>query len=358
MAEQFIGETIAISVVIASIVLAGILIGIGRGFGYKRVEYFGTEEFIQSLINAAIVGSFALISGLVSTVSSAVAIEGCSEGATIAQLACTLGSVNAGLFALFQQLVSVLGLLGYYQSMSLDFGAFSISPFTNLAAVSDGLSLQLLSLNVIMILVELNRQMAIFIGQNSLALILPVGLVLRTFFATRKVGGFLIALALGLLVFYPVFVLVFPSPVQEIANATTMMQNLTSNNYYATVPVIDLNDNYAIAGKLDLMSGRCSPASFNFSLLNLTGNMTNTTELDNRTYCDNFLIKQNLTQNVTVDLSGDLTMISQAGTNAVSRSFLYSVIAPIFSLIITIVFVREVALLLGSEIGLRTIASV
>lgn len=360
MAEEFVGIGIAVMVVTASIVLSGILIGVGRAFGYKRVEYFGVEEFLQSLVNAAIIGSFAAIIELIGAVASSVTLETCATGSIVAQLSCTLASVNSALFGLFQQLVMVLNLLGYYQGMALDFGAFSIAPFANLSAVASALSLQLLSLNVIIILVELNRQLAIFIGQNALGLIFPIGLVLRTFFATRKVGGFLIALALGLFVFYPVFVLVFPNPVEELTNATALMKNFTNNSYYATVPVIDLNDNYAIAGKLDVLSGRCNPQSFNFSLLNLTNmtNMTNMTELNNRTYCDNFLIQQNLTQNVSADFSGDLTLIIQATSSALSRSLLYAVIAPIFSLIVAIVFVREVAQILGSEIGLKTIASI
>jgi hypothetical protein len=360
MAESFIGVEVAVQVVFASVILAGMMWGVGRAFGYKRLELFGFEEFIQSIINSAIIGSFAAIIELVGVVSSTAVSETCSEGNVITQLSCTLGSLNNSLFLLFQELIRVLNILGYYQSISLDFGAFLISPFVNLGSVSSLLSLQLLAVNLIMILVVLNSQIASFIGQNALGLLFPIGLVLRTFFATRRVGGFLIALAVGLFIFYPAFTLVFPNPEPEVQNATALMENFTNNTFYATVPVIDLNDNYAIAGKIDVMSGKCDPSNYTY---------TNTTNTSNTSsYCDDFIQQYyNLTNftnatflsvNESYDFSGDLTLITQRNGNAISKSTLYAVIAPLFSLIITIVFVRELANILGSEIGLKTIASI
>ncbi|MFN7991764.1 MAG: hypothetical protein U0R44_06435 [Candidatus Micrarchaeia archaeon] len=363
MAESFVGVEIAVIVVTASIVLAGILVGIGRATGYKRIEVFGIEELIQSMINAAIIGSFAAIIELVGVVSSNVVNDSCSTGNVIFQLSCTLDRLNVSLFRLFQELVNMINILAYYQTLSLDFGSFSISPFHNLDSVSNTLSLQLLSINWIMILVGLNSQIATFIGQNALGLLFPVGLVLRTFFATRKVGGFLIALSIGLFVFYPTFVLVFPNPENDLNNSTAAVVNFTNNSYYATLPIVDLNGDYAIAGKLDILSGRCDPSRFNIT--NET-NVSNTTTL-----CDDFLQGQyNLTlnnstngtqsvyNNVTIDFSSDITRIAQSNSSTLSKSLLYAVIAPIFSLIITIVFVKELANILGSEIGLRTIASI
>lgn len=366
MAESFVGIEVAVIVVTASIVLAGILVGLGRAFGFKRVELFGLEELIQSIINAAIIGSFAAIIELVGVISSSVVSETCSAGNVISQLSCSLGHLNDSLFLLMQGQMRILNLVGFYQGLSLDFGSFSISPLANLSSVSDALSSQLLMTNLVMMLVELNTQIALFIGQNALALLFPVGLVLRTFFATRKVGGFMIALAIGLYVFYPTFILVFPDPLPDIANTSIAVENFTNNSFYATAPVIDLNGNYAIAGKLDLLSGRCDPRDYNIStwvgLVNGT-NVTLSTNVSNTTTkCDDYLLAQNWTSNVTAnyrtDMSGDLTLIIQDTGDSLAKSLLYSVIAPIFSLIVTVVFVRELANILGSEIGLKTIASI
>jgi hypothetical protein len=366
MAESFVGIEVAVIVVTASIVLAGILVGLGRAFGFKRIELFGLEELIQSIINAAIIGSFAAVIELVGVISSSVVSETCSKGNVIAQLSCTLGNLNDALFSLMQGMIKLLNIVGYYQNLALDFGTFSVSPFSNLSSVSDALSQQLLNINTIMMLVELNTQIAAFIGQNALALLFPVGLVLRTFFATRKVGGFMIALAIGLYVFYPTFILVFPDPVPDIVNSTILVENFTNNSFYAAAPVIDLNGNYAIAGKLDLLSGRCNPADYNLSTWVVLENGTNVTHSTNvsntTTMCDDYLLSQNWTSNVTAnhttDISGELTMILQSDGNSLAKSALYSVIAPIFSLVVTFVFVKELANILGSEIGIKTLASI
>ncbi|MEW6035740.1 MAG: hypothetical protein AB1529_03950 [Candidatus Micrarchaeota archaeon] len=354
MAESFVGIEIAVFVVTASIALAGILWGVGRAFGWKKLELFGVEELMQSIINAAIIGSFAAVIELVGLVSSEVVGESCKEGNVIAQLTCTMQGLNDSLFVMLQELLRTLNLIGYYQGLSLDFGQFAVAPFANLGPVSDSLSLQLLSLNWLMILVELNTQIALFISQNALGLLFPVGLVLRTLFATRKVGGFLIALAIGLYIFYPTFILVFPNPQPDVERAALTMGNFTNNTFYATAPLIDLNDNYAIAAKLDILSMRCNPHAFNIT--NVT-NVTNTT-----TACDDFLQAQNMTsnvtQNMTFDFTGDITVAVQSNSNAISKTSLYAVVAPIFSLVISIVFVKELANILGSEIGLRTIASI
>ena len=200
-------------------------------------------------------------------------------------------------------------------------------------------------------------QIAVFIGGNALGLLFPVGLVLRTMFATRKVGGFLIALAIGLYLFYPTFVLIFPDPQAEINQSAMLMENFTNNSFYATPPVIDLNDNYAIAGKFDILSGRCHPDMFNIT--NTTLNISNSSLL---MACNQTLADYNITnltaQNVSIDFTGDLTEIAQSNNAAISKSLLYSVIAPIFSLLVTMIFVKELASLLGSEIGLKTIASI
>jgi len=357
MAGEFPGVEIAVIIVSASIVLAGILIGLGKAFGYRRIESFGMEELLQSIINAAIIGSFAAIIELVAAVSATIVTPRCSEGVVVEQLICTLGNLNDSLFSLFQELVQVLNLLGYYQSLALDFGAFAIAPFENIASVSTVLTAQLLSLNVIMILVGLNAQISEFIGANALGLLFPVGLVFRTFFATRKVGGFLIALALGLYVFYPTFVLIFPDTQESLNQSTMLMQNFSSNSFYAAVPLVELNDNYAIAGKIDLMSGRCfeenltnstmcNETLINYGLRKNTSNMTNITTWET------------VLPNQSIDFTSDLTEIAQSNTNSLSQTLLYAVVAPLFSLLITIVFVKELASFLGSEIGLKTIASI
>jgi len=336
MPEEFVGMEIATIVVTASIVLAGILIGVGRAFSYKRVENFGIEEFIQSLINAAIIGAFAAIVQLINSVSSSVVEGACGTGTTVLeQLVCIMERTNANLFLLFQETVRLTNMLGYYQSLNLNFSLFSIQPFSNLSSISLLFSAQILLLQLLMVFVELNIQILNFIGENALLLLFPVGLVFRTFFATRRLGGFLIGLAIGAYLLYPSFVIIFPDPQPDVANATANVTEFNTKSFYATVPIIDLNDNNAIAAKLDVMSGRCFDSNSPQCVAAVQGHSRE-----------------------EVDFVGDLTVVAQKNTIAISKVLLYLVVAPLFSLIITLIFIKEITKILGSEIGLDIIKTV
>ncbi len=349
MAEQYVGMSIAVIIVAASIAFAGILIGVGRAFGYRRVENFGVEELAQSVINAAIIGALASIIALVSGISSASVGELCGSGDAPVQLACVLDGVKTGLFSLLAQTARAAEIVGYYQTLKLDFAVFSIQPFANLSSVAGILSGQLFTMQLLLMLIELNIQMLNFVAQNSLLLLLPVGLVLRTLFVTRKAGGFLIALALGLYLFYPSFVLVFPDPSPSVANSTQIASDFTNNSLYATVPVIDLNGNYAIGGKLDLMSGRCPAYEY-------AGNLTNASAYNSSSLCYNYTAGMAAAGN-RPDFTGDLTVLTQSNSDSMAKVLLYSVLAPLMSLAVTFVFVYEVGKMLGSEIGLSSVIS-
>jgi hypothetical protein len=192
--------------------------------------------------------------------------------------------------------------------------------------ISGILSSQVLMLNTLLILVNLNAQIVAFFAASALTVFFPVGLLLRSFFATRRIGGFLIGLALGLYVLYPAFVLAFPIP--SIDAEVTQLKQFNSNPFYSTVPIINVG-NKAIAEKMDNMSSKSIATVFT----TIENNSINVTT--NRTY--------------TADLNGDLTMITQSNANAISKVLLYAVIAPLVSLIITFVFIKELSSVLGGE---------
>jgi len=339
-----VGLSVAGIIVTASIILAGILFGLGRGLSQKRIENFGKDELLQSIINAAIIGAFATIISMISGISATLVSGSCTDGDAPIQLSCALTSIKASLFSLFTETLKANEMLGYYQSLVLDFNAFSIQPFSNLSSVSNVFSSQILTMQVLLMLVELNVQILGFVASNALLLILPIGIVLRSFFATRRAGGFLIALSIGLYVLYPAFIMIFPNPEPDLLNATLALENFTNNSVYATMPVIDLNDNYAIAGKLDLMSGRCA------------NNMSNSSLCQN--YTSAYLSGSNSSAVPAPDFTGDLTLITQNNSDSISKVLLYSVVAPLLSLILTIIFVKELGDVLGSEVGFSTFSSI
>ncbi|MEM3075244.1 MAG: hypothetical protein QW590_00250 [Candidatus Bilamarchaeaceae archaeon] len=330
MAGEFVGAEIAAIVVLASVVLSGIFIGVGRAFGYKRVENFGVEEFFQSIVNGAIIGAFATIVALIDSVSAGIAPGVCgAEDKVISQLTCVFETTSTSMFSLLQELMRLLNTIGYYQTLTLNFDVISIQPFVNLAALSLIFSAETLIVQIILILINLNLEILNFIGANALLFILPIGLVFRTFFATRRVGAFLIGLAIGMYLLYPAFVMMFPSPQTDIENATANITAINNKVYYSAVPIVDLNDNYALAAKLDVMSGRCFDSS--------SENCQNATHGLRRE---------------DVDFVGDMTIASQLSAIAIGKALMYLVVAPLLSLLITVIFVKEITKILGSEIGL------
>ncbi len=310
-------------VVTISIILSGIAIGIGRAFGNKKIEGYGKEEIAQALVNAAIFGGIAIILGTSVEISHGINQQKCLAGsAAIDELGCVLGKqVSANMFSLFQENSKLLGILGYYQTLNLDFGSFSIQPFVNIKELSGIIGSQLSSMQFNLMLLNLNLQITNFISKNALEVLFAFGLIFRMFFATRRLGGFLIALAIGLYLFYPSFVMIFSPP--QLDYAIAVAKNFTNNSAYATVPIVDLNDNNAIAKKLDLMAGRT----------NIT-NQTNST--------------------AAADFSGELTLVTQANAAAIADGYNYSVVAPILALIITVLFIKEVGNILGGEIGISS----
>ncbi|MFH2105648.1 MAG: hypothetical protein ABII22_00160 [Candidatus Micrarchaeota archaeon] len=319
--EGEVSLDLALLVVSASIILSGIILGLGRAISNKRLESFGLEELAQSIVNAAIVGAIVLIVGTLTLIGSDISQNECIEGDVITDLSCSFERLSSNSFDLLDQDVQALQIIGYYQTLNLDFGSFSIQPFTNLKAVSDTLSSQVQALQISMILIDLNLQILFFVSQNALGLLLSVGLILRVFFATRKMGGFVISVSIALFLVYPSFISIFPDPINDVVLAVNTTARFNSNPGYATVPIIDLNNNYAIAQKIDLMSGR---------------NTTNMTEAE-------------------VDFTQDLTQLIDSNSNAISKITLYSILAPLFSLIVTIVFVKELTNILGGEIFSSTI---
>lgn len=321
---------LATIVVTISIILSGIALGIGRALGYKNAENFGKEELGQSIINAAIIGVAAVIVEITKSISADAVKDTVCETAigedAISKLMCIQNNLSSGIFELIHESIKTLNIIGYYQTLSLDFGAFSIQPFVNLSAVSNILQTQLIMLQNIIMILNLNIQFLDFVSQNALGLIFTLGLIFRALFATRKLGGFLIAISLGLFIFYPAFIMIFPTPEAEVAVAVNATAQFNNNTNYALVPIIDLNDNNAIANKLDYIAGR------------------------NSTYGNNTL-------SANADMSSELTAIAGSNSNLISKALLYSVVATIFSLIITIVFIKELGNILGGEIGSGSIFS-
>ena len=295
-------------IVALGIVLSGLLIGIGRAVGSHKMEYFGREELIQAIINAALVGAYATIVLTVTEISNELAGDkACSSGDAIENLQCIYEGITSQIYLLLVDALSLHSIISYYQSIVLNFSTITIQPLAYLSSISLILEVQILTLQQLLLISEMHIQLLAFFGPQLLTFFFPLGLIFRSFFSTRKLGGFLIALSIGLYLLYPSMVMVFPEP--ELNQTQIHLASMTNNTNYTVMPLLDLNDNYVVAGKLD--------------------NMTNVS--------------------AGVDFTGDTTQSIQYLTSATSALLIFVVLAPIFSFIITLIFIKEVTDIFGGE---------
>lgn len=295
--------TLAGIVVSLSIILSGLLIGLGKTMGSKRLEHFGEEELVQSAINAALVGAYAAIISIASEVSKGIAEnQTCVVGDALENLQCIFSGLSSDIFLLLTQAINLHQIVSYYQSIVLEFATISIQPMSYLSSIQSILAGQILTLQALLTLAQLQVQVLGFFAPQLLTFFLPLGLIFRSFFSTRKLGGFLIALSIGIYLFYPAFILIFPAPQLNVTIAN--ISNITNSSIY-TVPIIDLNDNNVIKERMD--------------------NMT------------------------TGDFTGDLTLATQQISASIASLSMFVMLAPLFSLLITVIFIKEVTDIFGGE---------
>lgn len=337
MADLLSGwQAIAGTAIVISLILAGIALGLGRAFSFKRLERFGAEEIIQSIINAAILGFAIALSTLILQVGSEFTPQqnlSCTYLNPADYALCSINSTTTTAFALSQNLVRMENVISYYQTLVLNFGNFSIQPLANLASVSTQLSNSLYALQLSAFSSAINAHILSFISSGWFGTIFAAGLVLRSIFLSRKFGAFLIAVALALIIFYPLMLLMFPAPLGELQAANNSTSSFLSNPNYQTIPIIDLNDNGAIADKLYNMSFKGNWTTSLNVTTNSTGNLTNSTVAFSN------------------DFPGDLTLISQQTTSASASLLFYSLIVPLFALIATTVLIKELSLSFAGEIA-------
>lgn len=240
---------IAAQVISIMIILSGIAIGLGRAIGSKRLELFGMEELAQSIFNAAVVGVFAVVVATITQISSDIDFLTCGGGLP-EELQCQMASVVDVGFSLMAESEKTALALGYYESLVLYFGSFDIQILKGLQPMRETLGEGIKMLNINCTFASMNSQLANFIAQTMLAVFLPLGIIFRSFFATRKIGGFLIGAAIGFYLLFPYFILIVPSPLPIIDSVMASFKAINENANYATMPIADLNDNNAVANKL------------------------------------------------------------------------------------------------------------
>jgi hypothetical protein len=259
------GFEIAIVAATISILLGGMLFGVGLGFGLRRIRLLGAEEIGQGIISAAMVGAiFAFILLLDSTTASLVpetALPPCPgienpSGSPYAFYACHLSSLELSLRGLSSSLSRTANIAGFAASLRISTGVISAQPFFALESASSSLSSESQGAQQLSSLAFAELSLADFIRSSAIAVFLPAGLILRTFFATRKLGAAAMAIAISAYAIYPLFFLYsFSISTSHESVSEAFFASDSFNQKFASLPLLDLDATSSVRDKVSEMSG-------------------------------------------------------------------------------------------------------
>jgi len=254
---------LAITAATISILIGGMLFGIGLGFGIRRIRLIGAEEIGQGIISAAMLGcliSFALLLQTTFSSLSLAAPPSCPQIASPqssphAYLSCNLAALEISQRELASLLFRASDITGFASSLQLSLGVVSSQPFFALQSFSQQLAGASSLLYIASALSFLELELSSFIQVSALTVFLPAGLLLRTFFATRKLGAAAMAIAIAAYAVYPLlFTYTFSvsNAQRELAAASQAASSFDSK--FASLPLLELDETSAVKEKIDELS--------------------------------------------------------------------------------------------------------
>lgn len=342
----FAGYDIAIALIGVMLAAFGMVLGIGIATNDRKMKEFGKSEIYQAILNGAIIGSLFIAfsqNGIVSqilggAVNSTSASVHCSEpmennaalcfaytyltSPTVIQVgtgtAPTLFNADLSLLLPVTLLAVIVGLIS-----SLGFNLIiQVSLSSALAPIVHQLNYIVSALTFALIGIEVQGALMLFISIVAIPILLPIGMVLRSFFATRKLGGAMMAIAIGLSTVFPL---------------TYVLDFQMSQSYSSTSANSIINSTIANA------------QGFQTALLGQTGSMvSNSVSGTNSTAGQNVLSITSL----AIDFAKGGSAFFQQVTDEISLLIVQVFFFPIFSIILTTISIRELAKILGSEISL------
>ena len=254
---------LAILAATISILIGGILFGVGIGFSVRRLRLVGAEEIGQGIISAAMLGALLSFTILLDSAFSSVSLAqppDCpqiqSPGASPqAYHACNLAALELSLRGLASMLFRASDITGFASSLQLSLGAVSAQPFFALQSISQQLSGASNLAYIASALSFLEFELSGFIRSSALAVFLPAGLLLRTFFATRRLGAAAMAIAIAAYAVYPLlFTYTFSvsGSLRELSSASQVASSFDSK--FASLPLLELDSTSAVKAKIDELS--------------------------------------------------------------------------------------------------------
>lgn len=333
----FSGYYIGFTIITIMIAIAGIILGLGIALNEKQLKEFGKSELFQSIINGALLSTLFIIfskNGLITNlinniVSNASSTLSCPGFESVNYAICFaynfLTSINGFIIngahflslltTVSSMLISISSLyviLALISSLKFNFiiGLSLSSVFTPLLSI---LSSIISTLVFSLLSIEVQAALLKFAGIASISILLPIGLVLRTLYFTRRLGGTIIAISIGFFCIFPLTYLLNAQLVYSYSSNTSILNGLLQNSSQLKTKLLNP-----------------VPISNNSSI------------------SQNFILS---VSNSITSFSNYFWSIINSVINEVALIIVEIFFLPLLSLVLTIVSIRELAKILGSEIS-------
>ena len=342
MAEQ-IGYSIALALIAITISIGGILLGLGYALDDKKLKELAKAELITAIINGIILGALIASfspSGLVSTAISGITNNvsqgySCPPQMSYNSAICFAYDYVAGVNyvhvynstypTIFDSTVSLLAplsvayaTLSIVNSMSFSLGLISFGISGAMKPLITGIGYIIDALTVTLVSVEVQGYLLTFISASAMSILMPIGIILRCLYFTRALGGAILAITIGLFAILPMTYVLDASIVNSY---TTILTNSSATNILSNATNVQGTLLNAVSA---YQSGKT----------NSTGTLGQI---------------NTLLSGFTSSFQHFLSDIA----NFVAIIIVEAFILPAFSIILTVIAIRELARTLGAEVRLN-----
>jgi len=346
---------VAVYALVSMYVLAGLAYLLSKLLSNHSYDEWAKNEFIQTTISAALVGGLFLLmapgTGII-----IIAFNSLVDGADAQQIP-VLDSVISPLYGapmpsvtlmtvsttcsksvdsgtvlcfaynylglLVEQVTNLSGMLIYYNTIldiisriSIDVIIVQITPYSGISSIVQVINSAIMSLMFLGVMAAAQQALIVFCNSVALKIFLPIGVVLRCFFGTRRLGGALIAIAIGAYLIFPL----------TIAMNVFAVQQATADTY---APLVNLSQS--------------------IKALNPSSQFSSVGDLESPDKWKGFLGNYTTAAN---SLTAYISAIPDMFIQIISILVVQIVVLPFLSVMLTVIAIKELAGLFGSEVNL------
>lgn len=336
---------IATYIIVIFITLAGFAMGLGRAFGVRKLEEWGKHEILQQVINAAFIAGLAsvtlfimmLVSSLTPQPGSPEALfvnpdKVFSGNAAINFSLHYLDFVNSICNALLAGLSVIYAVLAPLSTLNVGVNLVvtgSITPLNGLTPFLELLGTLISAMAFFIFMIFAQRSLLLFVDATAFAVFLPLGLILRSAYVTRKVGGALIAISIGLYVVYPLLFVLDVTSMRTVVDGSVMNATLALDSAKGSITSAGIGVSSA------------DPANMSVDYGGLLS--------------QNIDIASKLVNGIGGVMSASNSLVVEM-QRVFASFFIVLFFMPFFNIIITIISIKEMAQLFGSEINAGGVA--